>query len=177
MKSCKRTQGHRELNSESVKSKPYYVYELVVRNSSKGASPLLVAANMQPYHSIGHFLQAFQTNLIKIYGNNTNRRPIMIFCDGSMTLLNSVPLTSLEDLLQKYFQILIGQHPTDTFNLSILHRCLRNIMKNVRDLCMKQYVYFEEEYYIIHSKIQLIIELQNTSLLCTYLGSLHVLQV
>ncbi|KAL0148846.1 hypothetical protein M9458_055855, partial [Cirrhinus mrigala] len=46
--------------------------------------------------------------------------------------------TGLEDLLQKYFLLITGQHPTETFDLPILHRCLSHIMKNAKALCKKQ---------------------------------------
>ncbi|XP_026041873.1 uncharacterized protein LOC113032941 [Astatotilapia calliptera] len=45
--------------------------------------------------------------------------------------------TSLEDLLQKYYVLLTGQHSAQQFNIPILHRCLSHVMKNAKDLCKK----------------------------------------
>ncbi|XP_019209170.1 uncharacterized protein LOC109197877 [Oreochromis niloticus] len=42
--------------------------------------------------------------------------------------------TSLEDLLQKYYVLLTGQHSAQEFNIPILHRCLSHVMKNAKDL-------------------------------------------
>ncbi|KAL1267893.1 hypothetical protein QQF64_033256 [Cirrhinus molitorella] len=82
------------------------------------------------------------TDLIKMFGNVAIRRPVMIICDGSLVLMHSISIafcrTGLEDLLHKYFLFITGQHPTDTFDLPILHRCLSHIMKNAKDLCKKQ---------------------------------------
>lgn len=65
----------------------------------------------------------------------------MIICDGSLVLMHSISITfcrtDLEDLLQKYFLLITGQHPTETFDLPILHRCLSHIMRNAKDLCKK----------------------------------------
>ncbi|XP_026118826.1 uncharacterized protein LOC113098063 [Carassius auratus] len=128
----------------SSTSPPYYVYELVVRNPSKGASPLPVATYLTCDHttaSVTYFLQAFQTDMIKLYGKKAVKRPIMIICDGSLVLLNSISFTfcklSLEDLLQKYFEVITGQYQAEHFDLPILHRCLSHIMKNAKDLCKK----------------------------------------
>ncbi|XP_077103147.1 uncharacterized protein LOC143754414 [Siphateles boraxobius] len=77
-----------------------------------------------------------------MYGNGANKRPAMITCDGSLVLMQSISIafcrTGLEDLLQKYFLLISGQYPADTFDLPILHRCLSHIMKNAKDLCKKQ---------------------------------------
>lgn len=133
---------------ERAQSPPHYVYELVVRNPSKGASPLPVATYVTCDHttsSVTYFLQAFQTDLVRMYGNGANKRPAMITCDGSLVLMQSISIafcrTGLEDLLQKYFLLISGQYPADTFDLPILHRCLSHIMKNAKDLCKKQYIY------------------------------------
>lgn len=129
----------------SSTSPPYYVYELVVRNASKGASPLPVATYLTCDHttaSVTYFLQAFQTDMMKLYGKKAVKRPIMIICDGSLVILNSISLTfcklSLEDLLQKYFEVITGQYQAERFDLPILHRCLSHIMKNAKDLCKKK---------------------------------------
>ncbi|RXN07815.1 zinc finger protein 502-like isoform X2 [Labeo rohita] len=77
-----------------------------------------------------------------MYGNVPIKRPVMIICDGSLVLMHSISTafcrTGLEDLLQKYFLLITGQHPTETFDLPILHRCLSHIMKNAKALCKKQ---------------------------------------
>lgn len=74
--------------SESLKSKRYFVYKLVMRNPSK--PPLLIATYLTcdcSTASVTYFLQAFQTDLTKMYGNKANKRPVMIICDGSLALL------------------------------------------------------------------------------------------
>ncbi len=136
------------IKKSTAESPPYYVYELVVRNPSKGASPLPVATYVTCDHttaSVTYFLQAFQTDVIRMYGNVAIKRPVMIICDGSLVLMHSISITfcrtGLEDLLQKYFLLITGQHPTETFDLPILHRCLSHIMRNAKDLCKKQYVF------------------------------------
>ncbi|XP_073705879.1 uncharacterized protein [Garra rufa] len=133
------------IKKNSAESPPYYVYELVVRNPSRGASPLPVATYVTCDHttaSVTYFLQAFQTDVIRMYGNVAIKRPVMIICDGSLVLMQSISITfcrtGLEDLLQKYFLLITGQHPTETFDLPILHRCLSHIMKNAKALCKKQ---------------------------------------
>ncbi len=129
---------------KSAQNLPYYVYELVVRNPSRGASPLPVASYVTCDHttaSVTYFLQPFQTDLLRMYGSGASKRPVMIICDGSLVLMHSISITfcrtGLEDLLQKYFLLITGQHPADTFDLPILHRCLSHIMKNAKDLCKK----------------------------------------
>ncbi len=122
-----------------------------MRNPSKGASPLPVATYLTCDHttaSVTYFLQAFQTDMMKLYGKKAVKRPNMIICDGSLVLLNSISFTfcklSLEDLLQKYFEVITGQYQAEQFDLPILHRCLSHITKNAKDLCKKQYRYFWE---------------------------------
>ncbi len=124
---------------------PYYVYELVVRNPSRGASPLPVASYVTCDHttaSVTYFLQSFQTDLLRMYGSGSIKRPAMIICDGSLVLMHSISITfyrtGLEDLLQKYFLLITGQHPADTLDLPILHRCLNHIMKYAKELCKKR---------------------------------------
>ncbi|XP_039456745.1 uncharacterized protein LOC120433856 [Oreochromis aureus] len=119
------------IRKESAGRPPYYVYELVVRNPSKGASPLPVATYVTCDHttaSVTYFLQAFQTDLVRAFGNWAYNRPVMFMCDGSLVLLRSISMTfcrtSLEDLLQKYYVLLTGQHSAQQFNIPILHRCL-----------------------------------------------------
>ncbi|ROI16105.1 hypothetical protein DPX16_7158 [Anabarilius grahami] len=110
-------------------SPPYYVYELIVRNPSKGASPLPVATYVTCDHttsSVTYFLQAFQTDLVRMHGNGANKRSAMITCDGSLVLMQSISITfcrtGLEDLLNKYFLLISGQYPADKFDLPILQR-------------------------------------------------------
>lgn len=90
----------------SASSAPFYVYELVVGNPSKGASPLPLATNLTCDHttaSVLHFLQAFETDLTKMYGNASSKRPLMIICDGSIVPLQAISWTfcrvNLEDPL------------------------------------------------------------------------------
>ncbi len=81
---------------KSAQSPPYYVYELVVRNPSKGASPLPVATYVTCDHttaSITYFLQSFQTDLLRMYGSGASKRPVMIICDGSLVLMHSISIT------------------------------------------------------------------------------------
>ncbi len=122
-----------------------------MRNPSKGASPLPVATYLtcdNTTASVTYFLQAFQTDMMKLYGKKAVKRPNMIIWDGSLVLLNYIYFTfcklSLEDLLQKYFEVITGQYQADKFDLPILHRCLSHITKNAKDLCKKQYRYFWE---------------------------------
>ncbi|XP_020557716.1 uncharacterized protein LOC105353816 isoform X2 [Oryzias latipes] len=133
------------VKKKSKQSPPYYVYELVVRNPSKGSSPLPVATYVTCDHttaSVTYFLQAFQTDLVRLYGHGANKRPVMIICDGSLVLLHSISITfchtALEDLLTKYYQLITGQYSKTQFDLPILHRCLSHIMRNAKDLCKKQ---------------------------------------
>ncbi len=125
---------------KSAQRPPYYVYELVVRNPSKGASPLPVATYVTCDHttaSITYFLQSFQTDLLRMYGSGASKRPVMIICDGSLVLMHSISITFCR-FTAEYFLLITGQHPADTFDLPILHRCLSHIMKNAKDLYKKQ---------------------------------------
>ncbi|XP_073710050.1 uncharacterized protein [Misgurnus anguillicaudatus] len=124
---------------------PYYVYELIVRNPSKGASPLPVATYVTCDHTtafVTYFLQSFQTHLVRMYGTSVYKRPVMIMCDGSIVLLQAISITfcrtGLEDLLQKYYALNSGQYTSEVFDLPILHRCLSHFMRNAKDLCKKQ---------------------------------------
>ncbi len=68
------------IKKSTAESPPYYVYELVVRNPSKGASPLPVATYVTCDHttaSVTYFLQAFQTDVIRMYGNQKDRHDNM----------------------------------------------------------------------------------------------------
>ncbi|XP_054601470.1 uncharacterized protein [Nothobranchius furzeri] len=133
------------ISKDNASATPYYVYEIIVRNPFKGSSPLPTATFVTCDHttaSVTYFVQAFQTELTRMYGSRANKRPVMIICDGSLVLLQSIAITfcraSLEDLLERYFQVITGQLDTDNFNIPILHRCLSHIMKNAKDLCKKR---------------------------------------
>lgn len=133
------------VQKDSASSAPFYFYELVVRNPSKGASPLPVATYVTCDHttaSVLYFLQAFQTDLTKMYIRKSSKRPVMIICNGSIVLLQAISWTflrlNLEDLLQRYFEVITGQLSTEKLDLPILHRCLSHIMKNAKDLCKKK---------------------------------------
>ncbi len=78
---------------KSAQNPPYYVYELVVRNPSRGASPLPVASYVTCDHttaSVTYFLQSFQTDLLRMYGSGSIKRPVMIICDGSLVLIHYI---------------------------------------------------------------------------------------
>ncbi|CAI5682336.1 unnamed protein product [Oreochromis niloticus] len=133
-----------EASKDDASATPYYVYEVIVRNPFKASSPLPTATSVTCDHttaSVTYFLPAFQTELTQMYGSRANTRPVMIICDGSL-VLQSTAVTfcraSLEDLLERYFQVITGQLDTDNFNIPILHRCLSHIMKNAKDLCRKR---------------------------------------
>lgn len=109
----------------------------MVQNPSKSTSPLPAATYVPCDHttaSVTFFLQAFQRK------NWTNRLPVMFMCDGSLVLLRSISVTfcrtSFENLLHKYFILIIGQHPS-TFDMPILRRCLSHIMKHAKGPCTK----------------------------------------
>ena len=77
-------------------SPPFYVYELVVRNPQKNSSPLPVATYLTCDHttaSVTYFLEAFQTDVARMYGNKGMRSPIMLICDGSMVLMQAICLS------------------------------------------------------------------------------------
>lgn len=133
------------VQKNSSSSAPYYVYELVVRNPVKGSSPLPVATFVTCDHttaSVLYFLQAFKTDLSKLYGHKSSKRPVMIICDGSPVLLQAISWTfcqiNLEHLIQLYYEIITGQFTGEKFDIPILHRCLSHILKNAKDLCKKK---------------------------------------
>lgn len=93
-------------------SAPFYVYELVIRNPWKGSSPVPVATYLTSEHttaSVSYFLGSFVTDLIRMHGQRIRKRPVMLICDGSTVLLQSISYNfcglSLQDLLSRYFAI------------------------------------------------------------------------
>lgn len=130
------------------KSAPFYVYELVVRNPTKGASPIPVATYVTCQHttaSVLFFMESFQTDYYKLFGRKSVRRPVMIMCDGSLVLMQVVAYSfcklPLDVLISMYYDIVTGQLK-DVIKLPILHRCLSHIMKNAKVFCRKQYVLY-----------------------------------
>ncbi|KAI8509053.1 hypothetical protein Bbelb_129010 [Branchiostoma belcheri] len=73
--------------------RPYYVYELVVRNEKKGAAPFPCATLLTTDHTAPHiryFLHTFRHSEAKIFGyNNVSSVPLFIV-DGSVILMSSV---------------------------------------------------------------------------------------
>lgn len=129
------------------KSAHFYVYELVVRNPTKGASPISVATYVTCQHttaSVLFFLESFQTDYYKLFGRKSARRPV-IMCDGSLVLIQVVAYTfcklPLDVLISMYYDIVTGQLK-DVIKLPIIHRCLSHIMKNAKVFCRKQYVLY-----------------------------------
>ncbi|XP_028991434.2 uncharacterized protein LOC114846544 isoform X3 [Betta splendens] len=132
------------IQKEKGRSAPFYVYELVVRHPSKGSSPVPVATYVTNDHttaSVSFFLASFVTDLIRQHGQKIKTRPVMFICDGSIVLLQSLSYNfcgvSLQELLNRYYNIVTGQAPEDSIRLPILHRCLSHVMKNAKDLCKK----------------------------------------
>lgn len=120
---------------------PFYVYELVVRNPKKGSSPFPVATCVTCDHttaSVLYFLSAFQTDHAKQYGQK-NITPLMVICDGSLVLMQAITMvfckTSLQGLLQSYYNIVTGKGTAEDFGHPVL---LSDIMKNAKTLCKKQ---------------------------------------
>ncbi len=62
---------------------PYYVYELVVPVASYVTCDHTTA-------SVTYFLQSFQTDLLRMYGSGSIKRPVMIICDGSLVLIHYI---------------------------------------------------------------------------------------
>lgn len=129
-------------------NKTFYVYELVIRNPTKGGSPLPIATFLTCDHttaSITYFLYSFITDAKRLFGHKVHQRPVMFICDGSLVLLQSLSITfcckSLESLLLVYFDVVTGKYSKEKFEFPILHRCLSHVMKNAKDLCKKTYVF------------------------------------
>ncbi|XP_034067934.1 uncharacterized protein LOC117543645 isoform X1 [Gymnodraco acuticeps] len=126
------------------KTSPFYVYEMVVRNPFKGSSPVPVATYITNDHttaSISFFLGSFLTDVIRLHGRGAKQRPVMLICDGSTVLMESMAYNfcgvSLQELLSRYYSIVTGQAKHDCIRLPIMHRCLSHVMKNAKDLCRK----------------------------------------
>ncbi|KAL1250775.1 hypothetical protein QQF64_018571 [Cirrhinus molitorella] len=126
------------------KSAPFYVYELVVRHPNKGASPVPVATFVTCDHttsSVTYFLESFQTDYFRLFGKASQRRPVMIMCDGSLVLLQAVAYSfckiSLGQLLQMYYEVVTGKLRDEEYKIPILHRCLSHVMKNAKVFCKK----------------------------------------
>ena len=90
-------------------SKPFYIYEMVVRHPLKGSSPLHVATFATTDHttaSVSHFVAAFLTDAVRLHGQTVRRRPVMLMCDGSSVLLQSLSINfcriSFPELLKRY---------------------------------------------------------------------------
>lgn len=125
-------------------SPPFYVYELVVRNPQKGSPPFPVATYLTCDHttaSVTYFLEAFLTDVARIYGREAMRSPIMLVCDGSMVLMQAICFSfakkNLHDTINCYYQIASGKATKADFKVPVLHRCLSHIMKNAKEMCKK----------------------------------------
>lgn len=123
----------------------FYRYELVVRHPNKGSSPLPVATYVTSDHttaSVSYFLGSVVTDFMRKHGPKAKTRPVMLLCDGSVVLLQSLSYNfcgvSLQELLCRYFRIVTGEASEECIGLPILHRCLSHIMKNAKGLCKKQ---------------------------------------
>lgn len=132
------------LKKSRSSSRPFYVYELVVRNPKKGSSPFPVATFLTCDHttsSILYFLSAFQTEHRRQFGHR-DVTPVMIICDGSMVLMQAISMvfckTNLNALIRSYWKIITGSGTEEDFSHPILHRCLSHIMKNAKTLCKRQ---------------------------------------
>lgn len=125
-------------------SPPFYVYELVVRNPEKGKSPFPVATYLTCDHttaSVTYFLEAFLTDVTRLYGQQGRMSARMIMCNGPMVLMQAISLSfsrkSLNDAIDHCYNIASGQGKKADFKLPLLHRCLSHIMKNAKDMCRK----------------------------------------
>ena len=132
------------IKSKEKGSPPYYVYELVVRNPQKGKSPFPVATYLTCDHttaSVTYFLEAFLTDVTRLYGQKGRMSPIMLMCDGSIVLMQAISLSfgreSLHNAINHYYNIASGKATTGDFRIPLLHRCLSHIMKNAKDMCRK----------------------------------------
>lgn len=117
-------------------------YELVVRNPVKGKSPFPVATYLTCDHttaSVTYFLEAFLTDVTRLYGQQGGMSPIMIMCDGSMVLMQAISLScarkGFNDAIDHYYNIASGQGTKADFKILLLDRCLSHIMKNTKDMC------------------------------------------
>ena len=125
-------------------SPPFYVYELVIRNPTKGKSPFPVATYLTCDHttaSVHYFLEAFLTDVTRLYGLKGRQSPLTIMCDGSIVLMQAITLafgrTSLNNALDHYYNVASGHGKKTDFSIPLLHRCLNHIMKNAKCMCKK----------------------------------------
>lgn len=125
-------------------SPPFYVYQLVVRNTKKNCSPFPVATYLTCDHttaSVTYFLEAFLTDEARCYGQKKVRSPIMLMCDGSIVLMQAISLSfgkkNLHDAINHYFNIASGIAIKRDFEVPRLHRCLSHVMKNAKEMCRK----------------------------------------
>ncbi|XP_024121040.1 uncharacterized protein LOC112142033 isoform X2 [Oryzias melastigma] len=132
------------LKKSTGESGPYYIYEIVVRNPTKGRSPLPVATFVTCEHttaSLSFFLGSFMTDCTRSYGPNIRKRPVMFICDGSIVLMQAIAYNlcglSLSQLNTQYYRIVIGQATEVACRLPILHRCLSHVMKNAQTFSKK----------------------------------------
>lgn len=123
---------------------PFYIYELIVRHPKKGPPlflwPRMSQVTTQQYPSF--FLGSVVTEFIRHHGPKARTRPVII-CDGSVVLLQSLSynfcgVTSLQELLCRYFRVVTREASEDCIGLPILYRCLGHIMKNAKGLSKKQ---------------------------------------
>lgn len=123
---------------------PFYIYELVVRNSTRGGSAISGATYVASEHttsSLTDFLNWFGQDCVKLYGRSSLDRPVMFMWDGSVVLMqaisNSFCKMSLDSLLKQYYCIVTGNGAAVRLHVPVLHRCLSHIMRNARDFCKK----------------------------------------
>lgn len=58
------------------------------------------------------FSSSFSKRAYRMYKTRTNKRPVMIICDGSLVLLQSISITFCRvalEVLERYFQLITGQ--------------------------------------------------------------------
>jgi hypothetical protein len=128
--------------------KPYYIYEIVVRHPHKGSSPLPVATFVttdQTTASVSHFIAAFLTDAVRQHGQAVRRRPVMVMCDGSSVLLQSLSMNfcgiSLPELLKRYSIILYVLYSSPEAIFSI-HTAIKTDSQN-------KYIYIYIYIYVI----------------------------
>ncbi|XP_063076119.1 uncharacterized protein LOC134466154 [Engraulis encrasicolus] len=133
------------IHRDPVDHKPIYIYEIVTRHPNKGSSPLPVATFATSDHttpSVSHFVGAFLTDVVRLHGQSARKRPVMLMCDGSIVLLQSLAMNfcgmSLAELLRRYHDLVMGEGKEEDSTLPILHRCLSHVMNNAKSLCKKQ---------------------------------------
>lgn len=87
------------------------------------------------------FLQAFLTDLRKMCGNALFVRPVIIICDGCIVPIQAISWTfcwiNLEDLLQRYYDIITGQHSIRKLTSSFYMDVLATQWKMIKRLARK----------------------------------------